>query len=372
MPYSCKQDGRKWYLRKIGSEDVIGSHDTKRDCIQQMRAIYAEELSSPKNVIINDYNVAPYDLDQKIKDSGDEIHVVINGQGGDFFEAISTHQKLRNSGKKVIAHINPLAFSAHAVVALAADIIFMPENGLMMFHLPKVIPQGAKSADDLEKLTSGLRASEEVLVNILVSKTKKSKEDCESIIRNDTWMTAEEAKNAGIVDEIVPIFRDIQIGNFFPERIVNFLKEKTDMPLKDLLDQFNVKDEAELVSMISVLQKNQIPKPVDPGEGVINMVKQARETMLQSLLDSGKVIPPVLNELKLEFTTPERIKLDMTTNNTKEFDRIINSYSKNEPVISFKGKTGAQNPPGGDGGGDDKDDDVCARLMKVEADKAKA
>src|SRR5688572_9704440 len=119
-------------------------------------------------------------------------------------------------GKQVHVHVNPLAFSAGAVLALAGDKVYMPENGLIMFHTPKTDSHTMKDASQLEKLTNALRASEDILINTLMSKTKKSKEDCEAIMRNDTWLTATEAKNIGIVDEIVPIYRDVQIQNYFP------------------------------------------------------------------------------------------------------------------------------------------------------------
>src|SRR3990172_185655 len=53
MPYSCTLVGRKWNLHKKDSSDAIGSHNSKRECTQQMRAIYANELNDPKNIVFD-------------------------------------------------------------------------------------------------------------------------------------------------------------------------------------------------------------------------------------------------------------------------------------------------------------------------------
>lgn len=371
MPYSCTLVGRKWNLHKNDSPDVLGAHNTKRECTQQMRAIYANELSHPKNLVfdgpIDDWNISS--LDSQIANSDAEINVVINSKGGDFYNAIIGHQKLRNSGKKVRVHINPLAFSAGAVLALAGDEIFMPANGLMMFHTPKLESAFMKDADQLEKLTNTLRASEEVLVNTLMSKTHKSKEECQAIMKNDTWLTAQEAKNLGIVTEIVPIYRDLQVQNYYPERIVNFIKENAEMPLKELLEQVGVKDEAELITLISDLRKNQKERPATVSPSLLNMIKKSRETEIDTLLATGKIIPVVVNELKKEYTTDERVLLDAATG-SQEFERVINTHSKNESVVSFKGTTGSQLTRKLDNSdaNADKEGDLAAERMKAKAE----
>jgi len=369
MPYFCTLVGSKWNLHKKDSSDSLGTHPTKKACIQQMRAVYSQESRNPKNIIFDGpISSPPSDFDQKLKESDKEVNVTVNSQGGDFFEAVSVFNKLRNSGKRIKVHISPFAMSAGAVIALAGDEIIMPENGLMMFHVPKVEIFGIKDAEQLEKLSAALRASEEVLINIIMSKTKKSKEECEQLMRNDTWLTADEARNLGIVNEIIPIVHEIQNVQGFqmPERVINFLKEKNEMPLKEICDQFNVKDETELINLITELRKNQIPKTMEVAPSLLNMIKKARESELDTLVSTGKVIPAVINELKTKFITDERIKTDASSGN-QEFEHIINALSKNEEVISFKGKTGVQNL--GKGSGTETDDDVCVRLMEAKKKK---
>lgn len=381
MPYTFVKTGDKWTLQR--GQEVLGTHNLKRECVNQMQSIYSAELNRPENIYIN----GPIDayssmfIDDKIASSGEELNVVVNSKGGDYFDSLDIHQKFRNSGKKVIVHINPLAFSGAAIVALAGDEIYMPANGLMMFHTPRVEPQGAKDADELEKMTAALRAAESSIVNTLMSKTKKSKEECEKIMKSDTWLTAQEAKDLGIVTEIVPIFRDIQIQNYFPERIVNFVRENSEMGMKEICDQFGVADETGLVNLISELRKNQIPKSTEISPAFLNMIKGARETQINNLVATGKCTPVVAADMKLKFVNDERIKLDGTSGASTEFDYIVSSYLKNEPIVNFDPKTGVQQPEGTGTATltketPGKDDDVLQRdwerRRKLEAAKAAA
>lgn len=359
MPYVCKLKDGKYELTKKDGGKVFGTHPSRKACIQQMRAIYSNEVSNPSNIVFNSIISMPWDLDTKIQNSDKEIHVVINSQGGDFFDAISIHNKLRASGKKVVCHVDPFAYSAAAVIALAGDEVYMVENGLLFFHTPKIEMYGIKDAEQLEKIADVLRHSEEVLINTLMSKTKKSHDECETMMK-DTWLTPQEAMDLGIVDEIIPINRDVQVSNVFPERIINFVKEKSNMGMKELCQKFGISvEESENSSMedkigefITNLQKSQ-PKPINVSQGVINMVKKARETELNVLVNDGKVVPAVVNELKLSFLADDRIKSDISTE-SNEFDKVVAALSKNETVVNFQPKTRVQIPdPNKDGNKDE-------------------
>lgn len=369
MPYTCKLDNGKYQLTKKNDSKVIGTHDNKKSCIKQMRAIYAEEMRRTENMVFRNYIELPYDFDSRIETAENEIHVIINSSGGDFLEAIVIHNKLRNSGKRIICHIDPFAFSAGAIVALAGDEIYMPENGLIKFHTPRVGVQKIGEAADFEKIASELRKAEDILVNTLKSRLKRDEEYCRELMNKDEYLTANEALRMGIIDDIVPIYRDSEsrIENYnFPERIVNYIKEKRDMPLQDILQKFEVKDEDGLVNLIENLRKNQVKQPEVIKTSIVNMVKNYREGELTRLVDDGKCSPAVIQDLKTVFLNEDRIKLDGQLDDpNKEFDQMVAALKKNEKIINFDGKTKPQTTPL-DKKQDEQnvDDDVLVRQMK--------
>lgn len=354
MPYKCVLNGRKWDLQKADGSKTFGSHSTKGACIKQQRALYAHTMDSQDSIKINEFLMRPMDFENKIKNAIEAVNVVVNGRGGDTIEALNIHNALRAAGKKIVTYIPTMALSAHAIVALAGDEIYMAENATMMFHSPKAIPgDNLKTSEELKSLAAGLDALEIALVNTLMAKTKKSEAECKAIMSKDTWLSAQQAFDCGIVTEVIPIMRNIVIEDYFPVEIVNYVKGKQQMPLKEICDQFGVEattDNAEdrLVEFINGLRKQIPSKPMDIPPAMVNMAKRMRETELNILVQTGKAVPAVVDPLKLKFMDETRIKTDLQTEN-KEFESIVDSFAKNEVVMSFGGqkptKTIPNNPP---------------------------
>lgn len=342
MPYSCVLQGSRWKLLKKSGGEPLGTHETKRQCVQQMRAVYANESKRPENIIYNGYIFDEGMIDTKIAESKDEVNVWINSKGGDFLEGMSIHNKLRNAGKRVITHIDPFAISAGAIVALAGDEVCMVENGALMFHAPKLASNQAKTAEELAQDSATMKKHEDILVNTLMSKTKKTDAECRTLISKDTWFTAEEALNFGIVDTIIPIYREVQVENFFPDRILNFLKEKRDMPLKEVCQRLGIEESEDvLVALVESLRKSQPKPPQEMSEQFLNMFKDARTVQLDALVSNGKATPAVVTKLKTKYLDPNRLKQDAATS-TSEFDTIVATLNENETIINFGGSTGTQ------------------------------
>jgi len=347
MPYTCKAVGEKYHLTKRGSDKAFGTHDSQADCMKQMRALYANETTRPQNITFDGMILQPFNFDEKVANAGNEITLVINSQGGDFLDSITMHNKIRNSGKKVTAYINPFAISAAAVLALAADEIYMVENGVMKFHAPIARQDGYKDAAEYEKVAAGLRVAEDMLVKTMASKIKKTEEECRAIMNSDAYYTADQALAAGIIDGIIPIYRDPgSISNLgFPAQIMNFLEEKKDMPLQELCAKFGVADETALETLIANLQKNQVKAPPVVTPALVNMVKQSREKDLEYLVTDGSCTPDTVNALKLEFLNDDSMKSDCIKDDpNSQFNKIIGAIKKNPKVLNFNPKTGRQEP----------------------------
>lgn len=134
------------------------------------------------------------------------LNVFINSPGGSVFEGISIknmleRQKLRGCFINVV--IDGLAASIASIIAMAGDKITMPENALMMIHRASCGCMG--NADDFAKQIEVLNKIDLVLTNTYVTRSNGllTEEDVTDMFNSgDTWLTAQEAKDFGLCDEI--------------------------------------------------------------------------------------------------------------------------------------------------------------------------
>lgn len=130
----------------------------------------------------------------------DEVDVEINSPGGDVFAGLAIYNGLRASGKKINVKVLGLAASAASLVAMAGDTIEMPENAFMMIHNPWGFAMGGademrNTADVLDKIGTGL-------VSTYAKRTGKTAQEITALLDAETWMTAQEAVDAGFATSV--------------------------------------------------------------------------------------------------------------------------------------------------------------------------
>lgn len=187
---------RTWYNRKDNADSTTFSIF---DAIGEFGV-------SAKNFIA-DLRAAPA--------TAQNINVEINSPGGDVFAGIAIYNALRNSGKKVNVTVMGVAASAASLVAMAGDSITMPENTFMMVHNPWGFAAGdaaelRDTADMLDKVGASL-------VGTYAARTGKPAEEIKALLDAETWMTAQEAVDAGFATEVAPAVE--ARASFDPERL---------------------------------------------------------------------------------------------------------------------------------------------------------
>ncbi|MDK1103828.1 MAG: Clp protease ClpP [Actinomycetota bacterium] len=129
------------------------------------------------------------------------LDVRINSVGGQVFEGLAIFNALDRHPAKVTTHIDGMAASIASIVALAGETVWIAENAFMMIHNAHGFQIGdanamRKMADILEKLDGSLAET-------YVAKTGKSSKVIRAMMDEETWFNAEEALEAGMVDEVV-------------------------------------------------------------------------------------------------------------------------------------------------------------------------
>lgn len=138
---------------------------------------------------------------RKIQDvKAEKIHVHINSGGGSAFDGVAICNLLKQHSAEIIVHIDGWAASAASVIAMAGDKIIMPSNTMMMIHQASTIEYG--NADLFEKTARDLRKIDSALAASYKKRFVGTDEELKQLLKDETWLTAEEAVALGLADEI--------------------------------------------------------------------------------------------------------------------------------------------------------------------------
>lgn len=139
----------------------------------------------------------------------DMIRIRINSPGGNVFQGMSIVSALLSMNTPVCVHIDGIAASMAAVIAIAADTVYMMDYAKMMIHDPYFADTDPKTMNPkqrkmIARLTDMLR---QVLVRRGMDEATMSK-----LMREETWFSAQEAKETGLCDEITSSARNEYMG----------------------------------------------------------------------------------------------------------------------------------------------------------------
>lgn len=132
----------------------------------------------------------------------EELNLVIASYGGDVYSMLGIIDYFKTLPVKVNTHCYGAAMSAAAVIlACGTGKRTMTANSTVMVHEGSAFESGKtsdvlKGADHLKKLQKNIN-------RILAEVTNKDQEFWDKVSQHDTYLTAEECLDYGIIDEII-------------------------------------------------------------------------------------------------------------------------------------------------------------------------
>lgn len=130
------------------------------------------------------------------------INVRINSPGGDVFDGLAIYNSLKAHPATINTFVDGWAASAAAFIMLAGDTVSMAENSMAMIH--KAWGVGIGNADDMLALNGVLNKIDGQIAGMYAAKTGKTPDECLASMAAETWFTAAEAKDYGLIDCVVP------------------------------------------------------------------------------------------------------------------------------------------------------------------------
>lgn len=132
---------------------------------------------------------------------GKKITVRINSPGGDIFDAMAIYNAFSGHDAKVTTRGEALAASAASIILLAGKEVQAYQNNMIMIHDPWLFMAGNRF--DLRAAAEILDKISDNMVDIYAQRSKVDKKELRGMLKDETWMTAKEAKEKGFIDTIL-------------------------------------------------------------------------------------------------------------------------------------------------------------------------
>lgn len=128
-----------------------------------------------------------------ITNANEDIDLIIDSPGGSAMAGLEIAHCIAKTQHKVTAHVQCLAASAAAIIALSCDSVEIDKNSLMMLHNCWTITMGNK--DQLRNDADGMEAIDKVMHNII---DEHCKDDTllSRIDAGDLYLTGEEVASS--------------------------------------------------------------------------------------------------------------------------------------------------------------------------------
>tara|TARA_Y100001973_G_C5112490_1_gene288420 strand:+ start:129 stop:734 length:606 start_codon:yes stop_codon:yes gene_type:complete len=139
---------------------------------------------------------------QNRDDATAPVNLMLNSPGGDVHEMFAIIDYIESLNVKVNTICRGKAFSAAAVIlTCGTGTRMMSKRSTVMVHQSTSFLGGKMS--DITAYVESVKNLEKHVYNLLAERTKKDADWWKEQMRSDVYITAKEAKELGIIDEII-------------------------------------------------------------------------------------------------------------------------------------------------------------------------
>lgn len=141
----------------------------------------------------------------ELKDPGKPILFIINSPGGSVDSGFAIWDQIKLITSPVTTLVTGIAASMGSVLSLVSGKgkRFATENSRIMIHQPSIHGLIRGQATDLEIHAKEILKTRAALVKLYVEATGQKEEVIEKALDRDKWMSAQEAKEFGLLDKII-------------------------------------------------------------------------------------------------------------------------------------------------------------------------
>ena len=284
-----------------------------------------------------DEEIGSFGIDAKsfideVKVSGSkDIELTINSGGGSVFDALAIYDFLKNSSYNVSVKIEGLAASAATIIALSGSTLpVMSENSFFMIHnawMPVVSMAGMNSdeirdyKEELEKQAQLMDKINLKLAKIYANSTGLGLETIQDMMKAETWLTAEEAKEYNFISSVevamaIAAYASpkelAKKGYKVPSNYVNQLNNVNMSEKEGLLDQLKAYVSELLAPKAEAVEEEAVEETVEES---VEEVEEVEEEVTEEPKDAVDV--EAINAKLIKAELMESMKAELTAKDSE-------------------------------------------------------
>ena len=176
--------------------------------------------------------------------NGEAVDIDINSGGGDVFAGSEIYSAIRSYPGVVNIHVVGVAASAASVIACAGKSDIAPTA---QFMVHKVSTRAEGNSHDMDKASQMLLTADKAIAAAYVEKSGMSEQDALDLMDVESWLTAKDAVEYGLIDEIAQSKNEsdnlsvqlvASVGDMLPISVINKMQERRNA----LIDYFTTED----------------------------------------------------------------------------------------------------------------------------------
>ena len=260
---------------------------------------------------IGDWDIDAIDLIQALQSvSEQDVQLRVLSDGGSVYQGLGMYNAIKAHKGKTSAIVDGVAASIASYLIMACDEVQMPQNAKLMIHNPSMGAWGGES--ELESALTQLKNAKTTIAEGYADKSGLSLDDVLAAMVKETWYTAEQALEAGLIDKVVDAVDLTNCANTFkpdsfdkyqntPSDLIAQLKpapdnESEQEPEPEDPPPLAAKQQSEPSQ--SKLKSNDMPKLNDDNT-LQNALKKEneRQSAIRALCATHKVIDSLRDEM---------------------------------------------------------------------------
>lgn len=268
--------------------------------------------------------------------STSKIKLNISSLGGNVNDALVIYNLLKTNPAIVEANIMGFTASSATIIAMSADVVTMDENASFLIHNAWTGVQG--NQHDLREVADELETLDNRLASIYKDKTGLRKDTILNLMKEEKWLSANEAKSFGFIDKV---YKPMKAAAHYDKQI-------------ELINNSNI-----LPTIMNENQVNELKTSII--ESVMNSVKSLFEAKNKEVSDdalNNAVKGEVSNKfeelvkehnekvnamsIEIENLKNEKVTLESEISSLKMGETVVQDEVEKIPVIVVENKDKSQ------------------------------